>query len=110
MRLAAFGHWPGQTGSLPARRVWPDSVLVLAPIFDDDLSLFQAVEDFTIQQPVTQLWPEMPASWRAIWAGREDISLDWPGRTGYVKAEALTAGIPTVAGHSLAHVDRLAAR
>jgi hypothetical protein len=30
--------------------VWPDRVEVLSPLLDDDLDLFQAVEDFAVQQ------------------------------------------------------------
>jgi hypothetical protein len=32
-----------------------DSVVVMAPLFDEDLGLLEAVEDFTVEQFVAQL-------------------------------------------------------
>ena len=37
------------------RGVWSDRIVVVAPLTDDDLGFFQAVEDLTVQQLVTQL-------------------------------------------------------
>ena len=34
--------------------MWADGVVVTAPAFDDDLRLFQRVEDFAVEQFVTQ--------------------------------------------------------
>ena len=34
--------------------VWSDGVVVPAPLFDDDLCLFEGVEDFPIQQFVPE--------------------------------------------------------
>jgi hypothetical protein len=44
---------------------------VLAPLADDDLGFFQAIEDFAVEQFVPQLCSEMPAS-------RHAICLDFP--------------------------------
>jgi len=37
------------------RRVWPYLVVMLPPVFDYDLRLFQCVEDFAVEQLVAQL-------------------------------------------------------
>jgi hypothetical protein len=42
-----------------------DRVVVLAPLLDDDLRFFQAVEDFSIQQLIAELCSDIPASRQA---------------------------------------------
>jgi hypothetical protein len=39
-----------------------DVVVVTAPAFDDDLRLFQRVEDFSVEQPVSQFCSDIAAS------------------------------------------------
>jgi hypothetical protein len=43
--------------------------VVLSPLRDDDLSFFQAVEDFAVQQLIAQLCCDMPASRQATGVG-----------------------------------------
>ena len=52
----------------------PDGVVVLAPLADDDLGFFQAIEDFAVEQFIPQLcrhaicvdspWPIATSIWR----------------------------------------------
>jgi len=51
-----------------------DGVVVTAPAFDDDLRLFQCVEDFTVEQFVTQATSLTP-----IW--RIASAILWPCET-----------------------------
>jgi len=49
-RDEGFGRWwPVAEGA-----VWPDSVVVPAPLFDDDLCLLERVEDFTVQELIAE--------------------------------------------------------
>ena len=43
-------RWP-----ISERRMWSDSVVVLASLLDDDLRFVQAVEDFSIQQFIAEI-------------------------------------------------------
>jgi hypothetical protein len=54
--------------------MWADGVLVTAPAFDDDLRLFQRVEDFTVEQLVSQATSLTP-----IW--RIASAMPWPCET-----------------------------
>src|SRR5215208_96417 len=44
----------GAGGAIAKRRVWALGVVVIAPAFDDDLGLLQAVEDFAIEALVPE--------------------------------------------------------
>ena len=50
----------------PKRRVWPDCIVVLAPLLDDDLSLLQVAENFTVLQShrvvMQRVCPPIPVS------------------------------------------------
>ena len=45
----------GGRRSIAQRAVWPDDVRVLPPAFDQYLCLLQAVEDFPVQEFVSEL-------------------------------------------------------
>lgn len=53
--------------------MWPDSVVVAAPGFDQDLSLGQGVEDFSVQEFVTHRAVEGLAVAILPWATWSDV-------------------------------------
>lgn len=71
----------GSRCSIADRCVWPDGIVVPPPAFDDDLCLFQRVEDFPIEQLVAELSIKaldvsvLPrATWRDVGGFRTDGS------------------------------------
>jgi hypothetical protein len=46
-----------------------DRVVMLSPLLDDNLSLFQAVEDLSVKQFVPELCCDIPASRQATGVG-----------------------------------------
>jgi hypothetical protein len=58
--------------SVTKRAVWPDGVVVPAPLFDQNLRLLQCVEDFSVQQLIAQLTVEALVVTVLPWRSRLD--------------------------------------